>query len=322
MKALIIYEKDQPPRFGEAADPVPEEGEVLVQLEASALNHRDVWINKGMYPGIQYPVIAGSDGAGRAGEREVVICPNFDWGPDPAYQSKSYHILGLKKAGTLAEYTAVPASNLYDKPAHLSMEQAAALPLAGLTAYRALFTRGAVKSTDRVLITGIGGGVALFAAQFALAAGAEVYATSSADDKLDKAMALGVRGGANYRQSDWPQRLRSQAGGFHLIIDSAGGPGFSELVKLAEPGARMVVYGGTRGEVPALSPQLIFWRQLSILGSTMGTDAEFGAMLAFVEKHRIQPVVDGVLPLSRGAEAFQRMERGEQFGKLALLNRE
>jgi zinc-binding alcohol dehydrogenase/oxidoreductase len=319
MQALVLLENDAPLYHGEWEDPQPGEGETVVYLRAAALNHRDVFITQGLYPGIHYPVILGSDGAGTLDDgREVLINPAMGWGDDPHAQSPNFNILGLPRDGTFAERVVAPKEKIYDKPAHLSWEAAAALPLTGVTAYRALFNRGQLRQNDRVLISGIGGGVALFLFQFATAAGAEVWVTSGSEKKIERAVGMGAKGGANYKAEDWPEQLKKQAGGFDLIIDGAGGPGFGHFLKLCRPAARIVIYGGTLGKLPALRPQIIFWKQLSILGSTMGTDAEFAAMLEFVTKHRIEPVIDKVFPLSEGQRAFERMEKGLQFGKIVL----
>lgn len=317
VKALVLTEANSLPKYLETADPDAAEAEVIVDIKAAALNHRDVFVTQGKYANIRFPIILGSDGAGTYGDKEVIINPAINWGNDPRFQAKNFEILGLPRNGTLAEKIVVPADRLYSKPAHLSWAEAAALPLAGLTAYRALFTKGCCKAGDRVLITGIGGGVALFALQFATAAGAEVWVTSSADEKIERAKALGATGGANYRIPDWNKQLEA-AGGFDIVIDSAGGEGFGTLLKVCKSGARVVSYGGTIGVVPNFSPQILFWKQLEILGTTMGTDEEFGQMLDFVTQHQIHSIVDQVFSLENGAEAFQRMVEGGQFGKLVV----
>jgi len=212
----------------------------------------------------------------------------------------------------------VPAGQLAAKPAQLGWEEAAALPLAGLTAYRAVFSRAQLKPTDRVLVTGIGGGVALFALQFAVAAGAEVWVTSSSDAKIARAVALGAKGGLNYVQPGWAAAAAKAPGLFDVIVDSAGGDGFGDLLDLAAPGGRIVFFGATRGNGPALAMRKVFWRQLSLLGTTMGSPADWGAMTEFVALHRVRPVVSEVFPLARGAEAFALMERGGQFGKIVV----
>ena len=318
MKALLLSALHQPLDFQEIADPVPGPGEVLVRLHAAALNRRDWWITQGQYPKIQFPVILGSDGAGEYRGKPVVINPSLDWGDDPRFQGKSYRVLGLPDNGTFAEFIRVPRSNIAPKPEHLTWEQAAALPLAGLTAYRALFTRCHLRAGERVLITGVGGGVALMAMQFALAAGAEVFVTSGSAEKIEKAIMLGAKGGANYHEEGWDKRLKADIGGFDVVIDSAGGDGFATLPGLCNPGARIGVYGGSLGKINNLSPQILFWKQISILGSTMGTNTEFRKMLAFVAKFHIVPVVDSVFTLADGNVALKRMEASGQFGKIVL----
>ncbi len=318
MQALVLEAKHQPLQYKTVPDPQPAAGEVLVHLKAAALNRRDYFITQGLYPGITLPLILGSDGAGVAEGRKVIINPNINWGDNPDYQSYEYNILGLPKNGTFAEYVLVAESQLADKPAHLTWEQAAALPLAGMTAYRALFTKGRLGPGERVLITGAGGGVALFAIQFALAAGAEVYVTSGSSAKIEQAKAFGVAGGVNYHEEDWPKQLATLADSFDVILDSAGGAGFTPLLKLCKPGARVVIYGGTLGRIPEVSPQIIFWKQISIMGSTMATDEEFAQMVQFVNKQQIMPIVDSVYPLAEGQQAFAKMADNKQFGKIVL----
>ena len=318
MKAIVLEKEGAGLQVLDMPAPQPTADEVVVQIKTAALNHRDVWITKGMYPGIVYPGILGSDGAGIYEGKEVLICPNVDWGDKIAYQKKEYSILGMPKYGTMAEHVAVKKDKIFDKPAHLNWEAAAALPLAGLTAYRAVFTKGQLQPGERVLISGVGGGVALFACQFALAAGAEVYVTSGSDEKIAKAVAMGAAGGDNYRQEGWNKRLAKAAGGFDLVIDSAGGPGFALFPKMCNYGARIVTYGGTRGKIPTFSTQSIFWKQIAILGTSMGSDMEFGDMVNFVDKHQIVPVVDSVYSMAEAPAAFERMDKGLQFGKIVL----
>lgn len=318
MKALVLKELYQSIDYQEVELPMPAPGEAAVRLHAAALNRRDWWITQGQYSKIQLPVILGSDGAGEYRGKAVVINPSLDWGDDPRFQGKSFRILGLPENGTFAEYVRAPRRNLAPMPAHLSWEQAAALPLAGLTAYRVLFTRCRLRAGERVLISGVGGGVALTAMQFALAAGAEVFVTSGSAEKMEKAVTLGAKGGVNYRETGWDKRLKETAGGFDVIIDSAGGDGFAAFPGLCNPGARIGVYGGSLGKINGLSPQILYWKQISILGSTMGTHAEFRKMLAFVEKHKIVPVIDSVFPLEQGNAALERMGKSGQFGKIVL----
>jgi zinc-binding alcohol dehydrogenase/oxidoreductase len=328
MRALQLSAVNQL-AVAEVSDPQPAASEAVVAVRAAALNHRDVWIKLGQYAGLKFPCIPGSDGAGvvtavAAGVdatwvgREVIINPSFDWGANEHAQGPRFSILGLPRAGTLAEKIGVPVAQLAGKPAHLSWEEAAALPLAGLTAYRAVFSRAQLRPTDRVLVTGIGGGVALFALQFAVAAGAEVWVTSSSEDKIARAVALGAKGGHNYTQSGWAAAAAKSPGLFDVIVDSAGGEGFGDLIDLAAPGGRIVFFGATRGNGPALPMRKIFWRQISLLGTTMGSPADWCAMTEFVALHRLRPVVSEVFPFARGAEAFALMERGGQFGKIVV----
>ncbi len=290
----------------------------VVRLRAAALNHRDYWIAQGQYAQIRLPTVLGSDGAGEWQGQAVVIYPALDWGDNPAMPGRAFRVLGMPEDGTFAEHIRVPRVNLFPKPEHLTWEQAAALPLAGLTAYRVLFSRCQLQAGERVLITGIGGGVALMACQLALAAGAEVFVTSGSEEKIQRALRLGAKGGANYRSADWHKQLRDRAGGFDVVIDSAGGDAFALLPALCNTGARIGIYGGSLGKINGLSPQVIFWKQISIHGSSMGSPQEFERMLHFVRQHRIVPVVDAVFPLAEGNTALQRLAAGEQFGKIVL----
>jgi NADPH:quinone reductase-like Zn-dependent oxidoreductase len=330
MQALVLDGINQAVQLREVPTPLPAPGQVQVRLHAAALNHRDVWIQKGQYAGLKFPIILGADGAGTVTEigegadeslrgQVVIINPGQNWGDNPAAQGRDFTILGLPNDGTYAEYVCVPARYVQPKPAHLSFEQAAALPLGGATAYRALFTRAALQPGERVLISGVGGGVALLALQMAVAVGAEVWVTSSSEEKIEKAVALGAKGGINYKTEKWPAELTKQAGGgFDVLVDSAAGPGFGDLLDAAAPGARIVFYGATQGDVPMLAARKVFWKQLSLLGSTMGTEQDFASLLRFFDEHQIVPVVDEVFPLAEGEAALRRMDQGQQFGKLVL----
>ncbi len=193
MKAIVLESAENPLVIKEVAKPIPGPGEVLVQIKAAALNRRDYWITIGKYAGIKYPTILGADGAGIVSEtgegasewlnKEVIINPSHNWGEHPQFQGKEFKILGLPDDGTMAEYVLVKAEYLYPKPAHLTFEQAAALPLAGITAYRALFTKAHIKKGDKVLVVGVGAGTGSFTLQFAVAAGAQVFVTSGTGEK-------------------------------------------------------------------------------------------------------------------------------------------
>lgn len=309
--------------------PQPQAGEVLLQIHAAALNRRDLWITKGMYPGLTPPVVLGSDGVGTVtalgdgvdeaylGQR-FVINPSIEWGPKQACQGASFNILGNPRDGTFAEFVAVPVEWLCEVPAHLSDDQAAALPLAGLTAYRALVSRAAAQAGDRVLITGAGGGVAQMALMFAVALGCKVAVTSSSAAKRDAALAAGAELAFDYREADWGKQLRKAWGGIDVAIDGNVGDGFATLVQIADFGARIVVYGATVGEPSGLPMRQLFWKQVSILGSTMGSAADFAAMVALVSQQRLCPTVDGVFAMADYAAALARMEEGAHLGKIIL----
>ena len=330
MHGVQVTAIHQPVLFQVLPDPVAAPGQAVVRLKAAALNHRDLFIQQGLYPGIKLPVLPGSDGAGVVEAvgtsadaawvgREVIINPALDWGDDPRAQGPNFRILGLPDHGTFAEKIAIPVANLAPKPAHLTWEQSAALPLAGLTAWRALFTRAQLKPGEKVLVTGAGGGAALYALQFAVAAGAQVWVTSSSADKIARAQALGATGGVNYRDAGWGPALQAAAGGpFDVIVDSAGGDGFATLIELTRPGGRIVFFGATTGNPKGLDLRKGFFRQVNILGTTMGSPADFAGMTAFVAQHKIVPVIDRVFPLAETESALRHMEAGAQFGKIVL----
>jgi NADPH:quinone reductase-like Zn-dependent oxidoreductase len=329
MRALTLKAIKSPLVFEERPDLTPSAGEVVVRLKAAAVNRRDYWITQGMYPGIETPVVLGSDGAGvvsRTGSgvesgwqgREVILNPGLDWGDDPNAQGPGFTILGLPRDGTFASEVTVDASQLHEKPPHLDWHQAAALPLAGVTAWRALFTQGQLKPGETVLITGIGGGVATFALQFAVACGANVWVTSSSPEKINRAVELGASGGYDYTAKEWPKELAKAAGEPQLIIDSAGGPNYRSLLNLAAPGGRIVNYGSTAGAPESIDLFKVFWKQLRLQGSTMGSPQDFAAMLEFVSDRRLAPIVDSVTPLADGDQAISQMKSSPQFGKFVL----
>jgi zinc-binding alcohol dehydrogenase/oxidoreductase len=329
MKAIVLESAENPIVYKDLEKPTAGPGEVLVHIKAAALNRRDYWITIGKYAGIKYPTILGADGAGivaEAGEgaeewlhKEVIINPSHNWGGHPEFQSKEFKILGLPDDGTLAEYVKVKAEYLYPKPAHLTFEQAAAIPLAGLTAYRALFTKAHLKKGDKVLIVGVGAGTGTFLLQWAVAAGAQVFVTSGSGEKIQRAKQLGAAAGVNYKAQDWAEELKHfSGGGFDIVVDSALGPDFSKIPDLCNPGGRIVFFGGTAGGIPELNARPIFWKQLQILGTTMGTQEDFKAMLAFVNQHKIVPVIDEVFPLADAKKAFEKMGASAQFGKLVV----
>jgi zinc-binding alcohol dehydrogenase/oxidoreductase len=316
-------------RMEQRPDPRPGPADAVVRLQAAALNRRDVWIRKGQYAGIKVPIILGSDGAGEVvdvGERvdrawrgrQVVIDPSLNWGTDERAQDSAFNILGLPVDGTYAEMVAVPAANLHPKPVHLSWEEAAAVPLASVTAFRALVTRARVQAGETVLVTGIGGGVATTALQIARHLGAKVYVTSGHDAKIEAAKRLGAMGGVNHRSDDWVKSLIAGIGSRpDVIIDGAGGETFNKALDALKPGGRLVSYGSTLGVAQHVEIRRIFWKQLNVLGCTMGSPSDFAAMLKLYESG-LKPVIDKVFPLEQAGDAHIRMEAGDQFGKIVL----
>lgn len=330
MKALVLAGVNQSLEYKDVPDPVAGPGEMVVAIKAAALNHRDLWIQKGQYAGLKFPIILGSDGCGEVAEcgegvdaswqgQPVIINPALGWGDNPVVQADNFRILGLPDDGTFAEKVKVPAAQLAAQPAHLDAQHAAALPLAGLTAYRALFSRAGLRAGERVLITGVGGGAAMFALQYAVHAWAKVYVTSSSEEKIARAVELGATGGVNYQQAGWVKQIKEQAsGGFDVIIDSAGGEGFAQLIDAANPGGRIVFFGATRGDAPGFAMRKVFWKQLSVLGTTMGSPEDFATMVRFVDEHRIEPLAETVFPLAEGNAALAAMDAAKQFGKIVL----
>lgn len=331
MKAIVLEAADKPLICKEVDKPVLAPGEVLVHIKAAALNRRDYWITVGKYAGIKYPSILGSDGAGIVSEvgsdqdihwlnQKVVINPSNNYGDSDDYQGAEFKILGLPDNGTFAEYVKTRVEYLHPKPVHLTWEQAAALPLAGLTAYRALFTKAKAKKGDKVLISGVGAGTGAFALQWAVAAGCQVFVTSGSGEKIERAKQLGAAAGVNYKAQDWAEQLKLMVHGFDIIIDSALGNGFAKFPDLCNPGGRIVIFGGTAGNIPPLDGRKIFWKQLQLLGTTMGTHDDFVAMLNFVNNHQLVPVIDETFPLKDAQKAVDKMADSSQFGKIVLQN--
>ncbi|WPU94978.1 zinc-binding dehydrogenase [Mucilaginibacter sabulilitoris] len=331
MKAIVLEAAGKPLICKEVEKPALAPGEVLVQIKAAALNRRDYWITIGKYAGIKYPIILGSDGAGVVAEvgsdtdqhwinKEVVINPSNNYGQSDNYQGADFKILGLPDDGTFAEYVKTRAEYLHPKPTHLTWEQAAAIPLAGVTAYRALFTKAKAKKGDKVLISGVGAGTGAFALQLAVAAGCHVFVTSGNGEKIERAKHLGAAAGVNYKAQDWAEQLKLMVHGFDIIVDSALGTGFAKFPDLCNPGGRIVIFGGTAGNIPPLDGRKVFWKQLQLLGTTMGTHDDFTAMINFVNQHQIGPIVDEVFCFKDAQKAIDKMADSSQFGKIVLQN--
>src|SRR5215216_1049084 len=334
MKALVLHEIGGPDKlnYEDTPDPEPGSGETVVRLHAAALNRRDVFVTRGQYPGAKpeaLPVILGSDGSGEVVARgegadgpdegtEVVINPALYWGDDPQKPGKEYRIIGLPDDGTFAQLVKVPAENVFPKPSHLSHEEAAAIPLGALTAYRALVTRGGVQEGETVVVPGIGSGVATYVVQIAAALGARVFVTSGSDEKIERAKELGAEGGVNYNSEDWSKELKSLTGGVDLSVDHVGGDAFNALVSLAKPGSRIVAFGATAGPTPKVMTIRIALKHLDVLGTAMGTNEEFGAMLDLYAEHGLKPTINETFPLEEAAAAMKYMEEGTGIGKIVL----
>jgi len=334
MKAVVLNETGGPEKLQieEVDTPQPGPGEVRVKLKACALNRRDYWITIGKYPFLKLPCIAGSDGAGvvdAVGEggddsvigKEVVVYPAREWGNEQHRFGPDFRVLGMPDQGTFAEYICAPAGDVYDKPVHLSWEQSAAVPLAGLTSWRAVVTQAQVKAGQKVLVTAAGSGVSTFAIQWALGLGAEVYVTSGSEEKINKVKAMGVSDGVNYRDEGFTKRLREMSGGFDAIIDSAGGDGLNALLETLNDGGRYVFFGATLGNSAAgLEMSKIFFRHIRIQGTTMGSPQDFAAMMDFVRNKKIEPVIHQVFAMDEAVAAHKLMENFSQMGKIVLRN--
>ncbi|CAB4425060.1 unnamed protein product [Rhizophagus irregularis] len=350
MKALILRKGDEkennnfkhPAVVSEIPLPAlnPDNDDVLIRLQAAAFNHRDVWIRKDAYLGLQFNSVLGSDGVGIVEKtsrdesshlvgQQVIINPGSGWEKDPKGPETEFGILGLLPLpGTLAEYIVVPRAEIFPVPDHLSVAEAAALPLAGLTAFRATFTKANVQPGENVLITGIGGGVALIALSFISSIGANAYVTSSDESKIKKAIELGAKGGVNYKEDDWPKKLKALLPNdrpfLDSVIDSAGGEIVSQTTKLLRPGGIIACYGMTSSYGKASYPSTTFtvpamMDNIELKGSTMGSRDEFKRMVNFVKEKKIKPVIGGIWHgLENAPEVFEIMNKGKQFGKLVI----
>lgn len=330
MRAAFFKGKDQPLSIESIKKFRPVKDQVLVRLNHAALNHRDLWIMKEQAT-VSNPqgIILGSDGCGvieDVGEdadpllvgMEVVINPSLDWGNNPIVNGDSFKILGYPDNGTFSDYIVISKKYVFEKPENLTNAESAAAPLSGLTGYRALFSKARLRAKEKVLITGIGGGAALWILQFAVAYQGRVYVTSGSDEKIEKAKKLGAAGGFNYKDPEWIQKAQKEVGGFDIIIDSAGGEQFGNLIDLCLPGARIVNFGRTAGNIGGIETRKLYSKQISIFGTTMGTRDEFLSMIDFVESRNLKPVIDKVYPLEQINEAFQYMESGGHFGKIVI----
>ena len=304
--------------------------EVLVRVKASALNHRELWLRKGLYPGMSLPCILGADGAGTIEKigsdvneimlgKDVVIYPAYEWGDKQHTSAKQFRVLGMPDPGTMAEYIAVPESNVVIKPEYLTWPEAAAMPLANLTAWRALKYNGRVKKGDKVLITGIGGGVAQAGLSFCPHLGVEVYVTSSSSEKIERAVAAGANGGVNYKNADWPAELKEMAGKIDVVLDSSPPPELDSYMAFLNMGARIVYYGSTGSRSTQIkNMSRFFLKHISFIGSTMGSPQDFFDMIAFIENHKIRPTIHSTFAFQDAIKAFEALASGQQLGKIVI----
>jgi NADPH:quinone reductase-like Zn-dependent oxidoreductase len=325
MRAAAIHEYGAPSVLieDELPDPVAGPGQIVVELKAAALNRRDTYLRKGANPAYRFPLplVLGSDGAGvrRDTGEEVVVYPLLGWGDREEAPAQGYEILGGPSDGTYAELVAVPAENLFPKPRRLSWEEAAAFPLGGLTAYRALFARAGLRSGETVLVLGAGSGVSTLAISLAHQAGARVLVTSSSAEKIERAKELGAEEGVDYTAGDWVSEVGELAGGegVDVVVDSVGST-WPDALRCLRPGGRLAVFGATAGTTVELEVRPIYFGQFSILGTTMGSAKDFAGLLRAIDEGTWTPVIDSVRPLAEAAAAHERIEAGAHFGKLVL----
>ena len=329
----LVYEEVPTPSAGP--------GQVLVKLRCAALNRRDVWIRIGRQMSDHLPLILGSDGAGvvsQVGQAvtrvkpgdDVVILPTMFCGTCRNCMAGQHSlcdrfermdgILGGPSSGTYAQYVVVPELNVFARPEALSWEESGAFPLAGLTAYRMIVRRARVHAGEQVLIHGIGGGVATFALQIARANGARVMVTSSSEEKLSRARELGAEATVNYRDPHWEEAVKDWTAGLgtDVVVETVGAATWSSSVRLVRRGGRIAICGTTTGSEITTTLRDIYWNQVTVLGSTMGTASEFAELIQLLESGQVRPVVDRVFPLAEAAAAHLRMDQGEQLGKIVL----
>jgi NADPH:quinone reductase-like Zn-dependent oxidoreductase len=323
VKAVRIHEDGGPEvlRYEDVEDPAPGSGEVLVRLRAASLNHLDLWIRQGL-PSVPKPRILGADGAGvvaalgegadtfSEGDR-VVLNPGLDDGA---------RILGEHMDGTHAQLVAVPTEYVHPIPGGLSFEEAAAFPLVFETAYRMLVTKARIEEGEWVLLWGIGSGVALAAFAIAKALGARTLVTSSSAEKLARASELGADATVNHAEDDVAAAVKEATGGrgVDVVVEHVGEATWKTSLQSAAPNARVVVCGATSGPNPPAQLHRIWWKQLAVYGSTMGTREDFEGAYELIARGAAQPIVDRVFPLEQAAAAHEYLEEGRQFGKVVL----
>jgi NADPH:quinone reductase-like Zn-dependent oxidoreductase len=325
-------------RYGTVADPVAAAGQAVVRVKACALNYLDIWVRRG-WPGLklEMPHWCGADVAGEICElgpgvagwavgQRVVIDPGISRLEDEftrrgeASVSPGYHVLGEHSRGGAAEYVAVPAANLAAMPAGLDFAAAAAPLLVSLTAWRMLIQRAGLKPAETVLVVGAGGGVNSMAIQIAKLAGATVLVVTGSAEKSVKARELGADMVIDRSQTDWPREVLKLTGkrGVDVVVDNVGRATLTGSMQAVARGGRIVIVGNTSGPRAEIDIRFVFGKQISLIGSTMGSHQDFHVVTNLLWKKKLKPVIDCVVPLSDGIKAYRRMEAGEHFGKILL----
>lgn len=322
----------------DVAEPVCGPEDVVVRVRAAAFNHLDLWTVNGELPfEIDYPFVLGADGAGEVevtGERVRGIKPGARVIVDPALscgrcercrageQSNcvSFEMLGEHRNGTMAQRVCVPATNVYPFPDHLGFEQAAALGVTSITAYRMLFTRGRFRPGEWVLITGIGGGLALSLLQLSVGVAGRIFVTSSSPEKIERALQMGATDGIDYKKVDVGKEVRrlTSKRGVDLVCDSAGGDTLDGSMRALRPGGRIVIAGATAGSKSTIDVRRLFWNQIEVIGSTMGSASDVSDMLRMVAGARIEPVIDRIVDLQDAPDGLAAMAAGDRFGKVVV----
>src|SRR5215468_10107122 len=325
MKAIVIHEDGGPEvlRYEDVPDPVVGQGEVLIRMRTASLNHLDVWTRKGL-PSVPKPRILGADGAGTVealGDGVAGLEPGQPVLINPGVEHGDViHVIGEHTQGVHAELAAIPATNVYPLRDGITFEDAAAFPLVYETAYRMLVTRAGLREGEWVLIWGIGGGVSTATLAIAKALGARVLVTSSSDSKLERVRELGADATVNHANGDVKAAVQEATGGhgIDVVVETVGEATWATSLQVAAPGGRVTVCGATSGPNPPAALHRIWWKQLSILGSTMGTAEDFAGAYELVASGRALPVVDSVFPLEEIRAAHERLEAGDQLGKIVL----
>lgn len=326
MHAVVMHEFGGPEVLSPDSYPAPvaPPGWVRVDLHASAVNWHDTLVRQGRY-GSPLPHVPGADGAGVRADTgdEVIVMPSLFWGEREAAPGPAWEILGDHRPGTYAESVIVPADGVVPRPRGLSLEEAAALPLVGLTAFRALIRRGRLVAGERVLVLGASGGVATMAVALAAALGARVTVTSSSPAKIAAAVDRGADGGVDHRDPAWVEAARSatpDGQGFDLVLDPVGR--WREAVACLRPGGRLVVLGASVATEAHVDIRPYYFGQYELIGTTMGSPRDMAGLLAFLDDHRVAPpLIDRVYPLDEAAAAHRRLEAGDGIGKIVLRHR-